>query len=609
MKAVKLPDGTTGQFPDDMSDEQIGAVLAKQFPPTGVQQIPTEAPAAPAVIPPTTILGDMGAGARNWQTRMRRGIADTGEMLGGPVLKKALAFMNPSDEDVASSAEAVKRGGPVADITQMAGDIGSNLLLAPLKEAQAVTGAAKMALPQALRMLAPELKQGAYNAAVVPREDKLVAGTLGAAASPLAKAVAAPLTGVLKPFVTPEAKIMQAAGIDLTPTMLTSGENTSGGGTFVNTLLKTLRGTGKWLPGSGDAINLRNDKAISQLNVAKLNEVLAPLGKTLDINMHPAKALTQADTFINDAYKTAKQGIALDPNVRLTDQALHQPIKGQTTATSGSAASLQDTMMDIIEYHKWKDPYFNDKEATPMMRFLDNRIGTALSTAKALGGDIGGTTWKEIDSEMNKYSADALKKQDDPYKVATGQAWKTLQDAWFAAAHDTVPGSKATMRKADEVYAQLQPVEKVIEKPVTGPWTPANLKVVEERAGIKPTEFDTAARSVFAGVKPSGDSPTIAATLGRGAAKFAGVGGAETAFPSLMPDNVLPALAALGTSTYLGGSKPVVNYLQHGVGLAGPAAAKLVSKILRKPISYNEIASDELINSLTAQGIREYGRK
>ena len=77
---------------------------------SAVDQIPTDAPVAPPVIPPTTILGDIGAGARNWQTRMRRGIVDTGELLGGPILKKALGFMNPSDADVESAAAAVKRG-------------------------------------------------------------------------------------------------------------------------------------------------------------------------------------------------------------------------------------------------------------------------------------------------------------------------------------------------------------------------------------------------------------------------------------------------------------------------------------------------------------------
>ena len=580
---------------------------------SAVDQIPTAAPVAPPVIPPTTILGDIDAGARNWQTRMRRGLVDTGSLLGGPILKKALGFMNPSDESLAAAAEAVKRGGPVADVTQMVGDIGSNLLLAPFKEAEIGATAATSILPKVaerLRMLAPELKQGAYNAAVVPQDDKLTAGTLGAAASPLAKAVAAPVTGVLKPFVTPEAKTLQAAGIELTPTMLTSGANKTGGGTFINTLLKTLRGTGKWLPGSGDAINLRSDKAISQLNVAKLNEILAPIGKNLDVNMHPTAALKEVDSIIDSTYDKAKAGLALNPRARLTDIPLHQPISGQAPELSGASASIPDTMMDIVEYYNHRDPYFSDREAKPLMRFIDNRIKPALQTAKDLGGELSGKTWKEIDSEMNKYSADALKKQDDPYKVAVGNAWKTIQDAWFAAAHDVIPGSKALMRKTDEVYAQLQPVEKVIEKPITGPWTPANLKVITERAGIKPTEFDEAARAVFSGVKPSGDSPTISATLGRGLAKFAGVGGTELMLPNLVPDNALPALAALGASTYISGSQPVAKYLQHGLsGTLGPGTTKLLSKALRRPMSYNDIATDAAIQNLTAQGIREYGRK
>jgi len=579
---------------------------------SAVDQIPTDAPVAPPVIPPTTILGDIDAGARNWQTRMRRGLVDTGTFLGGPVLKKALGFMNPSDAEVEAAKEAVKQAGPLADITQIAGDIGANMLFAPYKGPETIATTAR-GLPRALdalRILMPELKQGLYNAVVVPQDEKLTAGVLGTVATPLSKVVAAPITGMLKPFVTPEAKALQAAGIELTPTMLTSGANKTGGGTFINTLLKTLRGTGKWLPGSGDAINLRSDKAISQLNVAKLNEVLAPIGKNLDVNMHPTAALKEVDSIINSTYDKAKTGLALNPRARLIDIPLHQPISGQVPELSGTSASIPDTMMDIVEYYNHRDPYFSDREAKPLMRFIDNRIKPALQTAKDLGGELSGKTWKEIDSEMNKYSADALKKQDDPYKVAVGNAWKTIQDAWFAAAHDVIPGSKALMRKTDEVYAQLQPVEKVVEKPITGPWTPANLKVITERAGIKPTEFDEAARAVFSGIKPSGDSPTISATLGRGLAKFAGVGGTELMLPNLVPDNALPALAALGAGTYIGGSQPVTKYLQHGLsGTLGPSTAKLLSAVLRKPMSYNDIATDAAIQNLTAQGIREYGRK
>lgn len=577
-----------------------------------VDQIPTAAPTAPPVAPETTILEDMNAGARNWQVRTRRGLADTGELLGGPILKKALGFMNPSDEEVAAAEEAVRRGGIAANITQMAGDIGANLLFAPYKGVE--TGAAAVkGLPmvmEQLRILAPEIKQGLYSAAVVPKEDKLVAGTIATAANPLAKTLASPITGVLKPFVTPEAKVLQNAGIELTPTMLTSGANKTGGGTFINTLLKTLRGTGKWLPGSGDAINLRSDKAISQLNVAKLNEVLKPIGKSIDVNTHPSVALKEVDNIIDKTYEAAKKGIVLKSGTKLTDVPLHQPIPGQVTALSGSPASIPDTMMDIVDYYVGRDPYFTDKEAGPIRRFIGNRIESALQAAKDLNGNISGKTWKEIDAEMNKYSADALKKQDDPYKVAVGNAWKTIQDAWFAAAHNVVPGSKELIRKTDEVYAQLQPIEKVVEKPITGPWTPANLKVVTERAGIKPTEFDEAAREVFSGIRPSGDSPTVAATLGRGMAKFAGVGGTELMLPNLVPDNALPALAALGAGTYIGGSQPVTKYLQHGLsGTLGPSTAKLLSAVLRKPMSYNDIATDMAIQNLTAQGIRAYGRE
>ena len=317
MKEVQLPDGNIGQFPDEMSDEQIGAVLARQYPPGTKRITPAQIPidanqgqAAPESVPQATILGDIAAGSTNFQRRLRRGLVDTGEFLGGPILKRALGFMNPTDVEMAESAAKVKQGGPLADIAQITGDVGANLLLAPTKLPMiAVQGA--RTLPLALNAMREPLKQAAYNAAVVPEGEK----TTAAAIAGIAPAVVPLITGPIKKFVTPEAKLLKEAGVDISPSVAITGENQQGGAALASGLIRTLRNKAKWVPGMGDVITTRNNKMLNQGAVAKVNEVLAPLDVKLDTNLPVKEALDKALKVIDDSYETAKPGLYIQPKM------------------------------------------------------------------------------------------------------------------------------------------------------------------------------------------------------------------------------------------------------------------------------------------------------
>jgi hypothetical protein len=552
----------------------------------------------------------LSAGARNWQTRMRRGLADTGEMLGGPVLKKALAFMNPSDEDVAGAKQAVQQGGPLADVTQMAGDIGSNMLLAPYKTAQGISQ-----LPQALSAIMPMLKQSAYNAAVVPREDKAVAGAVGGAAPAVAPAVASLITGPLKKLITPEAKVLQKAGVDVSPSVAITGEDQQGFPAFASAVARTLRDKASWIPGMGDVITQRNNKMLSQGAVAKINEVLKPLNGTIDTNLPPRQALDKAEEVIDRAYTEAKSKLFLNPQTPIARPMTIEPREPGVPPGVISQSRPKAFFYEIVQHFEDETPLLGERGVKAMRDTVEKLIFKPLRHAHDTNTVISGRVWKEIDSALNKLSDDALAKSTDPESVALGKGFKALQDGWYHIAEESTPGAKVLVRQADEAFSRLQPVAKAAESVMSGPWTPKRMHSVNTRAGIEPSELDRALEVGLGDLPFKRGTAGGAASSGMAAAKMtglAGVGEAAQMFGMHGPDatTVLPILGAAAAGTYGMGSKPGMAYLQHGINPVLERGQKLAELLrLKKPSTYDEAMMDEFIRRMTQQGIAEAGRK
>lgn len=579
--------------------------LADQIPTS-----PTPGGAAPESIPQATILGDLAAGSRNWQTRTRRGLADTGELLGGPILKKALAFMNPSDEDVASAEQAVKQGGPLANATQMAGDIGANVLTMGLSKVGA--------LPQALQSLKgamPALGQAAYSAAVVPKEDKVSAATIGGVGTAAAPMISSLLTGPLRNFITPEARALKDAGINISPSVAITGEDQVGLPAFASSLVRTLRDKATFVPGMGDVITQRNNQMLRQGAVAKINEVLSPFQQSLDTNLPPRKAFEQAEDVINAQYDKAKEGLILNPNRPITapfEIPFREPAMPQVVIQESDPKQFFRAILNHFD----DDVHHVDERVNIELRNTFERLmAKPLDEAKDQGRIITGTTWKEVDSHLNKLADDALAQTTDAFKQAVGKGYKTLQEGWLHIATDKVPGSKVLIRQADEAYARLQPVAKASESVMNGVWTPRRMHSINTRAKIEASPLDRAMEVGLGDLAYKGTTAGGAASSGPAMAKMAGLAGIGEGV-SMMgfhgPDP-LTTLGVLGTGAagaYGMGSKPSMAYLERGINPVLERGQKLAELLrLKSKGPYNEVAMNEFIRQATQQGIAAYGRE
>jgi hypothetical protein len=564
---------------------------------SAVAQIPTGAPipggAAPESVPQSTILGDLAAGSTNWQRRLRRGLVDTGESLGGPILKKALGFMNPSDEELAASQKAVNQGGTLADVTQMAGDMGASAFL-PLAKGGMILQAAKNAL---------------YNNVTTPKEDKNLATGLGAAAPVLGKAIAATAGGITRNMVSPEAKLLEKEGVQMPIGMTLTGQDSPG---FTAALLRNLESLGGYIPGVRETIGNKAAKSLEQMNVAEFNQALKPIGKSVDINLPPQQAHEKAVALADEAYNEAKRGIALNPNANIAEYALAPKRPGIEQPLEHNS-NLADAFFDIAVNAQRNFPGLTEIDSKEIHSVYDQVIKARLENAKLNKGPIGGDVWKVVDSELDKRVRQNANKGDARHE-SLSEVYATMQKLWFDAAEDTIPGSKAAVRAADEAYSKLQPLDKVAERTPTGFWTPKARRNVDIRTNQEQTPFKQAIDTVTSGTPISSlrrYTGNAGADVGVGLTGAAALNGlieglAPGAGPGLGAVALAGGLLAGGTAGME--SQAGQQFLRSGLHPVGQAATKRIQKILGKQqIPYDEQLINDIVANMTTQALRAKG--
>ncbi len=154
---------------------------------------------------------ELEGGVRHGLNRASRGIADTAELIAGPLAKpfkmlskyassKGLGIV-PTDEQLQYGKEFVKKSGPLADVGQIGSEALIGGLAAPAAEAQAVKTLGQM-LPQATGLAKasiPALSQVGGNAAagavLAPEGEKLDAAEGGAIGTVAGSALGKTLAG------------------------------------------------------------------------------------------------------------------------------------------------------------------------------------------------------------------------------------------------------------------------------------------------------------------------------------------------------------------------------------------------------------------------------
>lgn len=576
---------------------------------------PTGEPVAPASLPQSTIGGDILAGLKNYGLRGSRGLVDTIAMLGGDpgeALRKTLIKhgITPNDAQLEASQRAVNAGGPMADVSQVGADVvgGAATMYGAAPAAfkgvasmlPRATTAIKSIAEQAPRLTREMLANAGLNAATAPEAEKGSAAMWGAAAPVIGKTVEKTITGPLRNMITPEAKRLQAQGVELTPGMSVTGDNSG----YLAEVLRGAEDLTQRVPIIGDFVKRRAAVSAQTGNVAKVNEFLEPLGAKIDPNLAGEKALAAgAEKVQTEGYRKALPNLSLDPAKPVHNFDLQHEQSGVPTPQA-SAGSLIEAL-DLIkrQYNKnvmhFKADIGNSAghDTVAVDDLIHKRIEPLMDLATTKGVPLDGQNWKALDSDIDALVRRARGKGDD----ALAHAYETIQKTIHGQLDEAVPGSKALVRKADEAYAKMMPVEKAESKVLRGPWTPRQMRTATNSLKRDPTQLDKDLAAVLPDMVSPMDTTSkafITDALVRGTG---GAGAAYAATPMFgMPWLTTPLLGASAVLPLLY-NKTGQKYLQEGL----PGAQMMIDALKKK--GYSEDLAGEIVRKVVTQGTRAEG--
>lgn len=366
MKEIELPDGTIAEFPADMPDEQIAAVLQKQFG-TSKQENPAAS------------FWDRLKQAAKPEQGIFRGLRDPIDA-GAQMLVRGAAAAGLAPESEVSrvdqmNAEAEKsyqqsRGGMTGfDPSRLVGNI---LATAPLTGAVPVGGslAARTAIGGAAGA-----GFGALQPVENPGDDFWAQKGRQAKTGAIAGAVAAPLTAglarIIQPKTDPAVKALMSEGVTPTPGQIL-------GGAF-----RSSEEKGKSLPIVGGMIRNAEGRAMAQLNRAAVGRALAPIEKRLPDGLTGREAVEFAERTLGQSYD--------DVLNRVGAPAVDDRMIGELT-------NLQNIVRNLPKKFGKRLDTIIDNEI--LSRTQDGRLtGEAIKTAERNLGNLSKTLGKSMDGD------------------------------------------------------------------------------------------------------------------------------------------------------------------------------------------------------------------
>lgn len=433
MKEIELPDGTIAEFPADMPDDQIAAVLKRQFGPK--QESPAQS------------YWDSVKQAAKPEQGIFRGMRDPIDA-GAQMLVRGANAVGLAPESEISRVDQMNREAEQAyqaqrvdsgfDPARLAGNI---IATAPLTGAVPVGGslAARTALGGAT---------GAGFGALQPVENPgddfwsqkgRQAGT-GAAAGALAAPLTAALARIIKPNTAPEVQALRSQGVTPTPGQVL-------GGAFKATEDKLTS-----IPLVGDAIRAGQRRAIGEFDRAALNRVLEPLGKSLPRE----KTGREAVRFVGD---TASQFYD-DALARVGPIRLDNSLGNDMTRILGKLSGTPDKARQFVD---------------EIQREISER---------ARNGVLNGQAFKDIESTLGQRAAQ-YRQSNIASERDLGNAFFEAQKAMRQWLQRSAPAGVADdVAKANQSWAALVRVENAagMQGAKDGVFSPAQLSSGVKRA-------------------------------------------------------------------------------------------------------------------------------
>lgn len=574
---VKLPDGTYGMFPDNMSNEAIGTVLRKQFPPTAApppQQLPAQ---ERENLSEGMSFGEkMAVGAGSSLTKI-------GHALSEP-------FVSQETRDSRKAEREMMASGPMSDlgaagtIGEVGTDVGLSLLPggAVLKGAgmlQKALAATKFARGAGAAAVGADVAGNAAVSAAMAPDDRDAAALFGGGGAAGGRVLSRTLGGALRGSVSPQAKTLMKEGIYVTPGQALTGPQ-------AGIVARTIRGTEDKLtsmPLLGDVLKRARTASGESFNVNKINEALAPLGAK--VKFAGVEGLAEADELISKSYNKALPDISVEPTRALA------------------------RIEEAIDNAKKEIPFFDDIHQKAVDGFVERFVKPAMEEAQRNGTAMTGRAAKRLDSELGglgrKYQLGGLG------HAPVGDALFKVRDALRVSMEGATPEARDLLKAADAAYAKLLPLAEAGRRTASGTFTPRQLAEQLHRSGGEVDPVTQAAKQILPDTVPD------LGTAGRGILAHmlqpTGVGAGVAGAAALAGFGNLASAAALASALY---TKPGLKAATFGVHPAlkkmseNPTVAALRnSKILRKvsgaPKPYNADEVEQVMRNLTGRSITE----
>lgn len=319
----------------------------------------------------------------------------------------------------------------------------AGVMLATSPIALAMPGAtAEALLPRVLSGAASGAASGAVSSDD-PAAGAITGAALGAAAVPVTSAIGNAVSGVVSPYIN----TLRAAGVTPTPGQIVGGA--------ANRAEQGLTS----IPLLGDFIKNARSRAVQQLNRGAINDVLAPIGETLEAPNLGRDAINEMQTKVSDAYKSVvpQAGAQLDP------QAL-----GDLTRLRSLAQFM---------------PPDRAKQFDSMLKgYVIDKLSP--------NGSMTGESFKNAESMLGQQANNYLHSSDADQRSLGGALRETqaILRNWLARAN---PDAADGIQNANQAFARMLRVSDASTRPGVEPgvFSPAQLQASVKKFATTPRQY------------------------------------------------------------------------------------------------------------------------
>lgn len=238
---------------------------------------------------------------------------------------------------------------------------------------------------------------------------------IGAVGGGIAQKAISGVGRVLSPQLSPEVRSLYEAGVELTP-----GQILGGGAKKLEEGLKSI-------PIAGDVVAGAEKRAIESFNRSVINEALSPIGKQVPKNLVGRDVIQFADDAIGKSYNKYLTKIDLNADNEL--------LQDLATITTRAFQELPQQRVDQ----------------------LNSIIGSTI--LDRMKGQIKGTAWKSIDSDLGRLASNYLNSQSGDERLL-GDAIKETQLSVRKLLERANPKFAEEIGKTNKAFADFLRVQK-----------------------------------------------------------------------------------------------------------------------------------------------------